>query len=73
MRKIPLILGILGMLLGGLIAIVAYGLYATQAAHVSFDEAIPFVVIGAILTFLSFLLAVIGVVVVIMGRKTQQP
>ncbi len=69
MRKIPLILGILGMLLGGLIAVVSYGLYATQGGRVSFDEAMLGFVPGVILLVLSFFLAVIGVVVVMKGRK----
>jgi hypothetical protein len=73
MRKIPLILGILGMLLGILIAGVAFLLYATQDGRVSFDEAMLGVIPGAILAFLSFLLAVVGVIVVMMGRKQTPP
>lgn len=73
MRKIPLILGILGMLLGGLIAAVAFILYATQGGRVSFDEAMYGVVPGSILAFLSFLLTIIGVVVVMKGRKQTPP
>lgn len=73
MKKIPLILGILGMLLGSLIAAVALILYATQNGRVSFDEAMYGVIPGAILAFLSFLLAVIGVVIVMKGRKQTPP
>jgi hypothetical protein len=69
MRKIPLILGILGILLGIVVAAGAYGLHATQLAHVSFEEAIPFVILGAILAFFSFVLAVVGVIIVMKGRS----
>ena len=72
MRKIPLVLGILGILAGGLTVAVSLILYATQGGRVSLDEAMLGVIPGAILLVLSFLLAVVGVVLVMKGRKAAQ-
>jgi hypothetical protein len=68
MKKIPLILGILGILSGGLVLLVSFGLYATQLAHVSFEEAMLGVIPGAVLLFFSFLLAIVGVIVIKKSR-----
>ena len=72
MRKIPLVLGILGILAGGLTVVVSLILYATQNGRVSWNEAMLGVIPGAILLTLSFLLAVVGVVLVMTGRKAAQ-
>jgi hypothetical protein len=66
--KILLVLGILGILLGGLVAIISL-ILPEMTRNVSSSEAMIGVVIGAILLVLSFIPAIIGVVLIIMKKK----
>jgi hypothetical protein len=73
MGKILLILGVLGILLGGGVAFVSL-LLPQMTSNVSLNEAMIGVVIGAVLLFLSFLPAIVGVILIIVKRskaKTQ--
>ena len=66
--KILLILGILGILLGGLVAIGSL-ILPEMTRNVSMDEAMIGVIIGAVLLVLSFLPAILGIVLIIMKKK----
>lgn len=73
--KILLILGILGILLGGLITII-FLIVPTQTRNVSWDEAAIGIIAGAVLLVLSFIPAIIGIILIVMKRKqaaNQQP
>jgi len=68
--KILLILGILGILLGGLVAIGSL-ILPEMTRNVSMDEAMIGVIIGAVLLVLSFLPAILGIVLIIMKKKKE--
>jgi hypothetical protein len=70
--KILLVLGILGILLGVLVAIISLVL-PQMTRNVSMDEAMIGVVIGGILLVLSFLPAILGIVLIVMGKKKAPP
>jgi hypothetical protein len=71
MRIAVLVLGILGILLGIIVAGVSLALPELTSNKVDFDEAIIGVVIGVVVLLLSALIAVIGLVLVIMNRKKK--
>lgn len=66
--KILLILGILGILLGGLVAIVSL-ILPQMTRNVSMSEATIGIAAGIIILAFSFLPAIIGVVVIVLNRK----
>ncbi len=66
--KILLILGVLGILLGGLITII-FLIVPTQTRNVSWDEAAIGIIAGAVLLVLSFIPAVIGVILLVMKKR----
>ena len=68
MGKIVLILGILGILLGGGIAIVSL-LLPQMTRNVSGDEAMIGVIAGAVVLILSFVPAIIGLILVVVKRN----
>lgn len=68
MGKVILILGILGILLGGGIALVSL-LLPTMTRNVSSSEAMIGVVAGAAVLVISFVPAIIGLILVIMKRN----
>lgn len=67
-----LILGLLGVLLGGGILLVSLLLPAMTNGRTSWDEAMLGIIPGALLLSLSFVVALVGVVVLIVkrGKKT---
>jgi hypothetical protein len=67
--KILLVLGILGMLLGGAVLLISVLLPTLTDGRTSMDEALLGIIPGALVLFLSFILAVVGLVVVILKRK----
>jgi hypothetical protein len=67
--KIVLVLGVLGLLLGGLVMIISLLLPTLTDGRTSWDEAMLGIIPGAIVLFLSFFVALIGLVVVLMKRK----
>lgn len=69
MGKVILILGILGILLGGGAALVSI-LLPSMTSNVSMDEAAIGIIAGAVVLVISFIMAVIGLVVVMSKRKT---
>jgi hypothetical protein len=67
--KIALVLGILGILLGGLVFIVSMILPVATNGKTSWEEAMLGIIPGAIVLFFSFILAVVGLVLVLKYRK----
>ncbi len=71
MRVAILVLGILGILLGLLVAGVSLALPEITSNKVDLEEAMIGVIIGLIVLVFSFLVAVIGLVLVIMKPKSN--
>jgi hypothetical protein len=72
MGMIFLILGILGILLGGLITIISL-LLPQMTRNVSPSEASIGIVGGILLLIVSFIPAIIGIVIMIMKKKKKAP
>jgi hypothetical protein len=73
MGKVALILGVIGMLLGGGVLLVSVLLPPLTDGRTSWDEAMLGIIPGAVVLLWSFILAVVGLVVVLMRRKKLQP
>ena len=74
MKKVGLvvmILGLVGMLLGGGVLLVSLLLPALTDGRTSWEEAMLGIIPGAIVLTLSLFVALIGLVVMIVGRKRQ--
>lgn len=71
MGKIILILGILGILLGGAVALISL-LLPQMTRNVSMSEASIGIVAGAVLLVLSFVPAIIGLILVIVKRNKSK-
>jgi hypothetical protein len=69
-RKVPLILGILGVLLGGAILVVSLLLPPLTNGRTSWEEAMLGIIPGALILIVSFVLAVVGVVLLLLKRKS---
>lgn len=69
--KIVLVLGILGILLGFLITAVSVALPVLTDGRTSWEEAMLGIIPGIIFLVLSFFVAVIGLIFVIKGRKSN--
>ncbi len=67
--KIVLILGILGILLGGAVLLVSALLPVLTDGRTSWEEAMLGIIPGAVVLFGSFIVALIGLIVVLMKRK----
>ncbi len=72
MRKASLILGILGILLGGGIALISL-LLPSMTRGVSMSEAMVGVVAGILILVVSFILAVVGLILVLTKKKSNSP
>ena len=68
MGKVILILGILGILLGGAVALISL-LLPQMTRNISMSEASIGIVAGAVLLVLSFVPAIIGLILVIVKRN----
>lgn len=68
MGKVILILGILGILLGGAVALISL-LLPQMTRNVSGDEALIGVIAGAAVLVLSFFPAILGLILVIVKRN----
>lgn len=74
MKKVGLvvmILGLAGALLGGGVLLVSLLLPALTDGRTSWEEALLGIIPGAIVLVLSFVLAVAGLIVMMVGRKRQ--
>jgi hypothetical protein len=67
--RIVLILGIVGILLGGGVLIVSALLPVITDGRTSWDEALLGIIPGAVVLIGSFILAVVGLILVLMKRK----
>lgn len=67
--KIVLVLGILGLLLGIAVTGISLALPILTDGRTSWEEAMLGIIPGTLVLFISFILAVIGLIVVIIGRK----
>ena len=67
--KIVLILGIVGILLGGGILIVSVLLPVITDGRTSWEEALLGIIPGAVVLIGSFILAIVGLILVLMKRK----
>ncbi|MBK9527501.1 MAG: hypothetical protein IPO41_04100 [Acidobacteria bacterium] len=70
--KIILAIGILGVLLGLAIALISAALVPLTDGRTSWNEAMLGIIPGIVILVISFLIALIGVIMVIMGRKKSQ-
>jgi len=70
--KIVLVLGILGILLGVLITGVSALLPIVNEGRTSWEEAMFGIIPGILILVFSFFIAVIGVIVIIVGRKKKK-
>jgi hypothetical protein len=66
-----LIVGLSGVLLGGGILLVSVLLPVMTEGRTSWDEAMLGIIPGAILLCISFVVAVVGLVVIIMKRRKR--
>lgn len=69
MRIAVLVIGILGILLGLIVAGVSLALPELTSNRVNFEEAAIGIVIGALVLVISFLIAIVGLVLIIMNKK----
>ena len=69
MGKVALILGVLGILLGGGVLLVSLLLPAMTNGRTSWEEAMFGIIPGALVLMGSFVLAIIGAVVLMMKKK----
>jgi len=68
---VALIVGILGMLLGGGVLLVSVLLPPLTNGRTSWEEAMLGIIPGALVLLVSFFVAVVGLVVVILKRRTK--
>ena len=71
MGKVALILGITGMLLGGGIFLVSVLLPTLTDGRTSWEEAMLGIIPGALLLMGSFIVAAVGVAVILMRRRRR--
>ena len=76
MAKIPMValaLGIVGMLLGGGTLVVSILLPSLTHGRTNWEEALWGIIPGALVLMLSFVLAVVGLIVIIVKRRKKTP
>ena len=71
MKIAVLVIGILGILLGLIVTGISLALPELTSNKVNFNEALPGIIIGVVVLFFSFIIAVIGLVLVL--KKKKQP
>lgn len=69
--KIVLVLGILGILLGLAVTVISASLPILNEGRTSWEEAIFGIVPGVVVLLISFFIAVIGLVLVVLARKKK--
>jgi hypothetical protein len=72
MGKVVLILGIIGMLLGGGVFLVSVLLPLLTDGRTSWEEAMFGIIPGVLVLVGSFIVAVIGLILILMKRKKLQ-
>ena len=71
MGKVALILGLIGVLFGGGVLLVSVLLPPLTDGRTSWDEAMLGIIPGALVLLCSFILAAVGLIVIMMSRKKQ--
>lgn len=71
MKIAGLVIGILGTLLGFFGLVVCLALPEMTSGRVSWEEAMPGIILAGLVLFVSFIIAVIFLILVIMGRKKK--
>jgi hypothetical protein len=69
MKIAVLVIGILGILLGLIVTVISLALPELTSNKVNFNEALPGIIIGVVVLFFSFIIAVIGLVLVLKKKK----
>lgn len=69
--KIVLVLGILGILLGLAVTVISASLPILNEGRTSWEEALFGIVPGVVVLLISFFIAVIGLVLVVLARKKK--
>ena len=69
--KILLVLGILGMLLGGAVAVIAALLPSLTDGRTSMDEALIGIIPGALLLVGGFIMTVAGLAMILLKKKKK--
>lgn len=70
MKIAVLVIGILGVILGFIVTGISLALPSLTNNRVNFGEALPGIIIGVIVLFFSFIIAVVGLVLVLKKKKT---
>ena len=70
---VVLIFGVLGILLGGGTLLVSVLLPSLTSGRTSYEEAMLGIIPGALVLFLSFVIALVGLVVIILKRRKKSP
>lgn len=70
--KIILVLGILGVLLGFVVTAISVALPYVTNGRTSWEEAMLGIIPGVVVLVISFVIAVVGLVIIIMGRKKSE-
>lgn len=70
--KIILVLGILGVLLGFVVTAISVALPSFTNGRTSWEEAMLGIIPGVVVLVISFVIAVVGLVIIIMGRKKSE-
>lgn len=70
--KIALILGVIGMLVGGAVVLVSILLPSMTDGRTSWDEAMLGIIPGVVVLIGSFVIAVVGLIMILMKRKKPQ-
>jgi hypothetical protein len=73
MAKIALILGIVGIVLGGGVFLVSVMLPPLTNGRTSWEEAMFGIIPGALILMGSFVVAIVGLILLIMKRKKTTP
>jgi uncharacterized membrane protein YhiD involved in acid resistance len=68
---VALVLGVIGMLIGGGVFLVSALLPTLTDGRTSWEEAMLGIIPGALLLSLSFILAVVGLIVMILKRRNK--
>lgn len=71
--KVVIALGVLGVLLGFGIAVVSALLPELTSGRVNWEEAALGIIPGVLVLIVSFFVLVIGVVLLVVGKKKKQP
>ena len=69
MKIAVLVIGILGLLLGLIVTIVSLALPELTSNRVNFNEALPGIIGGVVVLFFSFIIAIVGLILVLKKKK----